>query len=51
MRSEIAHLRDENASLLAQIAILRTQVERLEREKRALLAAASDRDYERPPHY
>jgi hypothetical protein len=46
---------DENlaqvAALQAEIERLRARVARLEAEKAALLRAAVDRDYERPPHH
>ncbi len=37
--------------LQVEVEQLRARVARLEAEKAALLRAATERDYERPPHY
>ncbi len=42
---------DELAAARAEVARLRAEVSRLTAENAALLRAAVDRNYERPPHY
>jgi hypothetical protein len=41
----------DTLALRAEVVRLRAEVARLQQDKAALLRAAAERDYERPPHY